>query len=193
MRLFAGGPPDADAFQERLSGRLVAVRTIQSDFIQIREMPALELKLEFSGRLAYDSGARRLMWRVAKPLPCAFQMQQDQLSQWDGETGKVVSIPAARLPWIKLLQERLGQWLSGDLPALRREAEVAVVSATRVRLTPTDGLLLTIAKAVELEFSEDLTRVVRICIEEQSGDRLTILFRNAILNQPIPESVWKLK
>ena len=115
------------------------------------------------------------------------------MSQWDGETGKVLSIPATKLPWIKLLQERLGQWLSGDLPELRKEAEVTVLAANRVRLTPIGGMLVTIAKAVEIEFSDDLTHVVCIRIEEKTGDILSIHFRNAILNQPIPEEVWILK
>ena len=183
----------ADEFQQRLSESLVAVQTIQSDFTQTREMPALEMKLEFTGKLAYDSAAKRLLWRVETPLLCAFRMQDGKLSQWDGETGKVLSIPATKLPWIKLLQERLGQWLSGDLPALRKEADVTIVAANVVRLTPNDGMLASIAKAVEIEFSEDLTRVVRIRIEEKSGDILTIQFHNAVLNQPIPAEIWELK
>ena len=191
--LLAEDLPDAEAFQRQLAGKLVTVQTIQCDFTQIREMPALELKLEFTGHLAFDSAARRLLWRVETPLPCAFRMQDGNLSQWDGETGKVVSIPATKLPWIKLLQERLGQWLSGDLPALSQEAQVTVMSANCVRLTPKEGLMATIAKAVEIEFSEDLTRVARIRIEEQSGDFLTIHFRNAVLNQPIPVETWELR
>ena len=193
ISLCAESLPAADEFQQRLSESLVAVQTIQSDFTQIREMPALEMKLEISGHLAFDSTAKRLLWRVEKPLPCAFRMQGGKLSQWDGETGKVLSISATKLPWLKLLQERLGQWLSGDLPALRREAEVTVLAATRVRLTPIGGMLETIAKAVEIEFSEDLTHVVHIRIEEKTGDVLSIHFRNAILNQPIPEELWELK
>ena len=193
ISLCAESLPAADEFQQRLSESLVAVQTIQSDFTQIREMPALEMKLEFTGRLAYDSASKRLLWRVEKPLPCAFRMQENQLSQWDGETGKVLSISATKLPWLKLLQERLGQWLSGDLPTLRKEADVTIVAANVVRLTPNDGMLASIAKAVEIEFSDDLTRVVRIRIEEKSGDILTIQFHNAVLNQPIPAEIWELK
>ncbi len=184
---------DVDAFQQKLAGNLVAVQTIQGEFTQTRELPALEMKLEFTGRLAYDAPARRLLWRVATPLPCAFRMQAGELSQWDGETGKVMSIPATKLPWIQLLQERLGQWLSGDLPALRKEAEVEVLSANKVRLIPTSGLLVTLAKRVEIEFSSDLTRVAQILIEEKTGDRLTIRFHNTVLNQPIPEKTWDLQ
>ena len=83
--------------------------------------------------------------------------------------------------------------LSGDLPELRKEAEVTVLAANHVRLTPIGGMLVTIAKAVEIEFSDDLTHVVCIRIEEKTGDILSIHFRNAILNQPIPEEVWILK
>lgn len=193
ISLYAESLPAVEEFQQRLSESLVAVQTIRSDFTQIREMPALEMKLEFTGRLAYDSANKRLLWRVEKPLPCAFRMHGNQLSQWDGETGKILSIPATKLPWIKLLQERLGQWLSGDLPALRKEADVTIVATNVVRLTPNDGMLATIAKAVEIKFSEDLTRVVRIRIEEKSDDTLTIRFHNAVLNQPIPAEIWELK
>ncbi len=185
--------PDLEAFQRQLSEKLVKVQTLQSDFVQTREMPALEMKLEFTGRLAFDAAAQRLLWRVETPLPCAFRMQDGKLSQWDGETGTALTISAAKLPWLKLLQERLARWLSGDLPALRKEAEVALVAANRVRLTPTDGMLATIAADLEIEFSDDLTRVTRIRIDEKSGDRLTILFRNAILNQPIPAATWELQ
>lgn len=184
---------ELDAFQRRLAEQLLKVQTIQSDFVQTREMPALEMKLESTGRLAFDAAAQRLLWRVETPLPCAFRLQDGKLTQWDGEKGEVLTISAAKLPWLKLLQERLGQWLSGDLPALRKEAAVALVAANRVRLTPTGGVLALIAAAVEIEFSDDLSRVTQIRLEEKSGDRLTIRFRNAILNQPIPAAAWELQ
>ena len=185
--------PELDAFQRRLAEQLLKVQTIQSDFVQTREMPALEMKLESTGRLAFDAAAQRLLWRVETPLPCAFRLQDGKLTQWDGEKGEVLTISAAKLPWLKLLQERLGQWLSGDLPALRKEAAVALVAANRVRLTPNGGVLALIAAAVEIEFSDDLSRVTQIRLEEKSGDRLTIRFRNAILNQPIPAAAWELQ
>ena len=184
--------PELDAFQRRLAEQLLKVQTIQSDFVQTREMPALEMKLESTGRLAFDAAAQRLLWRVETPLPCAFRLQDGKLSQWDGEKGEVLTISAAKLPWLKLLQERLAQWLSGDLPALRKEAAVALVAANRVRLTPNGGVLALIAAAVEIEFSDDLSRVTQIRLEEKSGDRLAIRFRNAILNQPIPATAWEL-
>ena len=133
------------------------------------------------------------LWRVETPLPCAFRLQDGKLTQWDGEKGEVLTISAAKLPWLKLLQERLAQWLSGDLPALRKEAAVALVAANRVRLTPNGGVLALIAAAVEIEFSDDLSRVTQIRLEEKSGDRLTIRFRNTILNQPIPATAWELQ
>lgn len=185
--------PELDAFQRRLAEQLLKVQTIQSDFVQTREMPALELKLESTGRLAFDAAAQRLLWRVETPLPCAFRMQDGKLTQWDSEKGEVLTISAAKLPWLKLLQERLGQWLSGDLPALRKEAAVALVAANRVRLTPNGGVLALIAAAVEIEFSDDLSRVTQIRLEEKSGDRLAIRFRNTILNQPIPAAAWELQ
>ena len=185
--------PELDAFQRRLAEQLLKVQTIQSDFVQTREMPALEMKLESTGRLAFDAAAQRLLWRVETPLPCAFRLQDGKLTQWDGEKGEVLTISAAKLPWLKLLQERLAQWLSGDLPALREEAAVALVAANRVRLTPNGGVLALIAAAVEIEFSDDLSRVTQIRLEEKSGDRLAIRFRNAILNQPIPAAAWELQ
>lgn len=185
--------PELDAFQRRLAEQLLKVQTIQSDFVQTREMPALEMKLESTGRLAFDAAAQRLLWRVETPLPCAFRLQDGKLTQWDGEKGEVLTISAAKLPWLKLLQERLGQWLSGDLPALRKEAAVALVAANRVRLTPNGGVLALIAAAVEIEFSDDLSRVTQIRLEEKSGDRLAIRFRNTILNQPIPAAAWELQ
>ena len=185
--------PELDAFQRRLAEQLLKVQTIQSDFVQTREMPALEMKLESTGRLAFDAAAQRLLWRVETPLPCAFRLQDGKLTQWDGEKGEVLTISAAKLPWLKLLQERLAQWLSGDLPALRKEAAVALVAANRVRLTPNGGVLALIAAAVEIEFSDDLSRVTQIRLEEKSGDRLAIRFRNAILNQPIPAAAWELQ
>ena len=185
--------PELDAFQRRLAEQLLKVQTIQSDFVQTREMPALEMKLESTGRLAFDAAAQRLLWRVETPLPCAFRLQDGKLTQWDGEKGEVLTISAAKLPWLKLLQERLAQWLSGDLPALRKEAAVALVAANRVRLTPNGGELALIAAAVEIEFSDDLSRVTQIRLEEKSGNRLAIRFRNAILNQPIPAAAWELQ
>ena len=185
--------PELDAFQRRLAEQLLKVQTIQSDFVQTREMPALEMKLESTGRLAFDAAAQRLLWRVETPLPCAFRLQDGKLTQWDGEKGEVLTISAAKLPWLKLLQERLAQWLSGDLPALRKEAAVALVAANRVRLTPNGGVLALIAAAVEIEFSDDLSRVTQIRLEEKSGDRLAIRFRNTILNQPIPAAAWELQ
>ena len=190
--LFSAELLDAENILHQFKEKFGVVKTIRCDFIQTREMPAMEMKLEFTGRMAYDAHARRFLWRVQTPMPCAFRMQNDEFAQWDGETGKILTIPVTKLPWISLLQERLDQWLAGDFHSLCKEAEVTVLDANRICFKPSGGMLGVFAKDIEIECAKDFKSVTRIRIEEQTGDILTILFHNAILNQPIPAEEWRL-
>ena len=180
-----------EEFIQTLKEKLPAIQTYRGDFTQIRHLAMLDLDLTFQGTLLYETATGNLLWRVKSPLPGAFRIYQGKLAQWDAVSQKSIQIATEKLPWLKLLQGQLGDWLAGNLENLQKYADLEKIGDRQVRLTPKEGILPKVATAMELHFSEDLTRVEKAVLHEKNGDTLTIHFLPPTLNNPIPPKDWK--
>ncbi len=184
---------DTDATKadiEELQRRLMPIKTVQTRFTQTRTMSLLKIKLTFHGELVCAPGLKRLLFRVDRPVPSAILLNSGVLTQWDGSSGKTVTLTPTTAPWITIFQDQICEWFSGNLLALQRQAAIEFVSKHHVRLTPKSGVMHKLAKAIDLHFAPDFHAVERVVMHERTGDTVEFLFHDTVINNAIPPETW---
>ena len=166
-------------------------RVIRAEFVQTRHLAELDMKVVFTGEMICEKNGR-LRWQVKSPVRSITVISNSILKHYDGETGKISVIRQDRFPWLEMLEKCMSDWISGDPAQLARRFELSAKDARTLRLLPKEPALKEIFKAAEIRAAARFDAVESISIEEKSGDRLEIRFRNIRKNPVLPESIWEL-
>lgn len=166
-------------------------RVIRADFVQTRHLAELDMKVVFTGEMVCEKNGR-LRWQVKSPVSSMTVIGENLLKHYDGETGKLSVIRQDRFPWLEMLEKCMSDWISGDPAQLARRFELTAKDARTLRLLPKDPALKEIFSAAEIRADARFDAVESISIEERSGDRLEIRFRNIRKNPVLPEGIWEL-
>ena len=166
-------------------------KVFQADFIQIRHLAELDMKVEIRGEMICEKNGR-LRWQVKSPIKSITVIHQNELRHFDGETGKLAVIDSARFPWLGILRDCMTDWITADPERLKRRFRLETKDSRTLCLQPGNDQLRQIFKAVEIRLSADFKAIEQIRIEEKSGDRLTIRFSRIRKNPVLPEKIWQL-
>jgi outer membrane lipoprotein-sorting protein len=172
MLLLAGALHAADAPAwdfARLMAQLAQVQTSRARYTEVRHVAMLKQPLELSGTLSYSRPAR-----IEKIQTGPVR----EIVRVDGETltvereGKTRSVTLRNSPLVGTLVESLRATLAGDGSELQRLFSVSMEGPKErwiLKLTPRE---IDVAGVVaEIGISGSGTHVVRIEIQEPSGDR----------------------
>jgi len=170
---------------------LAAVRSVQAEYRQTRLLRSLNFSLSIHGHMAQEQG-RRLLWATTSPMRSTCIFSEDSFQQWDAETGKVTSLSAADMPWLKVLFNCQKQWLSGDLDALATDFSIEPLDDHTLRLTPRRQEFQLFFTQIEMRFRPSYDAIARLVFSEKNGDSMQMDFFNIRNNEPIPEQLWML-
>lgn len=170
---------------------LAAVRSVQAEYRQTRLLRSLNFSLSIHGHMAQEQG-RRLLWATTSPMRSTCIFSEDSFQQWDAETGKVTSLSAADMQWLKVLFNCQKQWLSGDLDALATDFSIEPLDDHTLRLTPRRQEFQLFFTQIEMRFRPSYDAIARLVFSEKNGDSMQMDFFNIRNNEPIPEQLWML-
>ena len=187
--------PLAAAEKEEILAKIRAgmqeVRTLSADFDQTREIVSIRHRLTIRGELALDR-AGRMAWRVREPIRYACVIDGAKLTQWDEESGSVLTLDVSKNPGLKILASSMASYFSGDFDAMAAEFEITPLDERRLRLVPRkENTASALIRELEFEIAPDFSHITRVRITEKSGDVTAIRFSNVCLNQEIPSSTWR--
>ena len=193
---FAGfsAAESVDELMSRLSSEFSAIQTVQTRFIEKKEIRILEQEMELIGSLAIEKPGR-LAWRIEKPLACTLVIANGKIRQWDEDSGKVQSFSLKNNPVFSMVLDQMQNWFSGDFVSLQADYQVAVEQSDPLILSfvpHADSPNEKVIQKVRVTIREDLRYVQVISIEDTSGDRTTLSFIDTVLNEPIPAKTWKV-
>ena len=189
-----GTPGSWDALLARIERAFSEVKTIQSRFVQEKELAVFQDKVILKGRMVMENPGR-LAWRVEEPVRYAFLLSEKTLQQWDEETGKVQKMSLSSNPAFEIVDSQLRGWFSGRYRELSKDYEVAVQGEAPCRLAFVPRPSSVIAKAVRsvtVELREDLRYLRSIEIMDLNGDRTRYSFEETRLNEPIEPKDWEI-
>jgi len=178
------------AIQERLS----AVRTVQADFEQEKNLSLFKQKIVIVGRI-YLENPGRFAWHAEKPVRYRLVINGDDVRQWDEDTRQAQRLPVAGNPLFKMATGQMRDCFAGRYEGMLKEYDMTVSgdSTLTIRFVPKPAALTAKAlRALEVTLQGDERYISCIRFEDLNGDATTIRFKNAVLNEAIDPRAWEV-
>ena len=191
-RAETNGAPDLSRL-EAIQSKLAAVRTVQAEFEQEKNLALFQQKITLIGRIYIDNSGR-FAWHADTPVRYRLCVVGDDVRQWDEDTRQVQRLPVASNPVLKMAMGQMRDWFVGRYAALLKEYDVSVLSdaPVQLRFVPKSGLPMARAiGAVVVTLQRDEQYIETLRIEDLNGDATTIRFKNPTLNAAIDPGVWE--
>ncbi|MCF8068337.1 MAG: outer membrane lipoprotein carrier protein LolA [Desulfobacterales bacterium] len=177
----------------KIQTSLSAVKTLETDFEQIRHLKVFEESLVSKGKL-YFITPDQLRWETRNPYQTAFIFNQGDVARFEVKNG---SLNKMNLPESKMFSEVMNQMmkiLKGDFSAVEKEYNITVhrQNGIEIVLTPHSESMAGMITSITLFLHPDKLRVNRLLILEGSEDKLEILFSNEKENQVLDMALFSL-
>ncbi|NML59993.1 outer membrane lipoprotein carrier protein LolA [Massilia sp. RP-1-19] len=143
-------------------------------FDQTKQLVGIKKPLASQGRFCVVAG-KGVLWRTLRPFPNTLRLTKDEIVHFQGER-VAMRLEAKQEPTVRMINSVLFSLLSGDLGQLEALFEVdgtADASSWKVALRARQPAL---AKAIGAISLDGGSYVKNIRIDEQSGDKTTIVF-----------------
>lgn len=186
---------DLDIILATLQEKMSKVSSIQTDFIQEKNLALFKQKLILKGKIFIQKPGM-LSWRVFTPMLYSLVIRGSQISQWDQDTNQVQSISLAKNPSFQVGIQQMQNWFSGTYKTMQGDYQIRLVSQQPLKLefTPKESSITrNFIQRVTVLFQDDQEYIKEIDILEKGGDNTLLTFMHAQLNQKISPSVWEVK
>lgn len=178
--------PEANAFFKKLE----TVTTLSCHFTQEQLIAGFKQPLRLNGRF-YMTRKGDLAWIVREPVKFFCIIRNGRLTTWDGETSTRREIDLKEYPAFSAMLGMMKEFFAGRI-RVDRDYKCSVISNVKIDLVPLKhSPMAGNASRIEITLSPDRRNISVVRITGRNGDRNTMYFKNAVLDAPIPESVWK--
>jgi len=193
--LFAAwGEESINDLMKRLSADFATIETVQTRFVETKNIRILDQELELTGTLAIEK-PKRLAWRTETPLACTLIISDGTGRQWDEDSRSVESFSSKSNPVFSMVLDQMQNWFSGDFVSLQNDYDVVLEQKEPLVLSfrpHADSPNAQAIKTVRVTIRNDLRYVQAIRIEDTTGDTTTITFIDTILNEAVPADTWRV-
>ncbi len=187
------GNQDLRAVLDRLEENMRHIDNMKTQFVETKKMSLFERDIKLTGSVAMEKPGR-FAWRTDSPVRYALVVDQDKISQWDEDSGRVQTVRASASPVMKIVIEQMRTWFYGAYGEMMGQYKVTLVSKEPLTLqfvpeekSPAFGMI----SAVTLVFENDQSYIAAIRIDEKNGDYSFLKFNETRLNEGISPEVWK--
>jgi len=191
----SSSPRDVTAVLDDLEKTMSGTKTIQTDFIQEKNLALFNQKIILKGKV-FIQKPRLLSWRVMSPMRYSMVMSGDTISQWDEDTDKVQRVSLANNPSFQLAVEQMEKWFYGTFKSMQGDYKITLITEHPIALefVPLENSLSrNFIKRATIFFQDDERYIKEVRIEEKDGDSTSLVFVNAQLNQPILPNAWEVR
>jgi outer membrane lipoprotein-sorting protein len=164
------------ALQEKMS----LVKTVQTDFIQEKNLALFKQKLILKGKIFIQKPGM-LSWQVFTPLRYCLVISGSQISQWDQDSDQVQSVSLAKNPSLQVAIQQMQNWFSGSYKSMQGDYQINLISQQPLKLEfiPKEKSLPgNFIQQVTVLFQDDQQYIKEISILEKSNDRTLLTFIN---------------
>ncbi len=168
-----------------------AVQSLQSPFTQEKHLKILTKPLISKGSFYYRA-PDNLRWEYHSPIRNALLMYQGNITRYAEQNGKIVQESGQRLEALRIVMERIAQWMSGSFENdTTFKATLIKDDPPCIELTPKeDGLAKMIAR-VRLTLAKQPGVIERIEIIESEQARTVLIFTAPKVNPKLSDATFK--
>ena len=177
------------AFKSSVNASAASTKTLTTDFVQYKHMDFLSKDIETSGKMSYKSPGS-LLWQYTKPYQYSIVFKNNKIHINDA--GKKSQMDASGSKMFDKLNKLIISSVKGNM---FDEAEFTITFLKSkdyniTKLIPKDATLKKYIKQMELYFDKKENMVAEVKMIEPSDDHTRIVFKNKVLNAPVPDSVF---
>ena len=184
-------PGEKDRIFSEITTAATKVTTLKSDFVQERHLGMLEDVLISKGRFYYKK-QDRLRWELTNPVSSGFAVNGKQAKRWEGKSGRTETFQVYQVPFIKLFTDQVFAWASADFKKLQKKYQITVLgeAPADLKLVPIRSQEKKYLAHFRIVFTADASHVNAVEVHETGGDFTRIRFFNAIINTPLPDTLF---
>jgi len=162
------------------------VETLQSTFVQEKNLEMFEQQLLSSGRMLYVQ-PDQLRWELLAPVASGFVLQGEQGVRWNALSQQRQRFSISADPLMGVVAQQLLVWARVDLDWLRERYRMALLTTEPVllQLTPLDPGEAEFIKYIQVTFDPLQGYVSDVLILEQSGDSTGLRFSDVRINDSV--------
>jgi len=186
---------DVDAALGNLEKNMSGIQTIQTDFIQEKNLALFKQKIILQGKVFIQKPGL-LSWRVFTPMRYSMVINGKTISQWDEDTNQVQQVSLANNPSFQVAIVQMQNWFCGAFRSMQNDYQIVLIKAHPVtlELIPLENAIPhNFIKRVVVLFEDDERYLKEIDIEERNGDSTALKFVGAKINQAIEAKAWNVK
>lgn len=189
-RIVAQTPTPAEVIAS-IDRSATALRSLQGDFVQTKELSLLQERMVSRGVIYYRQAGGALRWEYLTPYRYTFILNGERVMMRSGDRTDVIETAENRV--FREIARLMMNSLTGRSLATTSDFEVHVtVEPERwvVELTPRRREMEQFFARIRLSYDPSRQLVSRVELIERSGDRTTIELKNLKTNQTIDEGVF---
>lgn len=179
---------EATAFKNAVNTTAKNTKTLTTDFVQYKHMDFLSKDIETLGKMSFKAPSM-LLWQYTKPYQYSVVFKNNKISINDA--GKKSAMDMGNSKMFNKLNKLIVGSVNGDM---FDESEFTITffktnDFVITRLVPKDAALKKYIREMELYFDKK-NMVSQVKMTEPSNDYTTIVFKNKVVNAPVPDSVF---
>jgi outer membrane lipoprotein carrier protein len=175
-------------FKEAIENQSKSIKSIKTDFVQLKHMDFLTKDIETSGKMFFKS-PNMLNWQYTKPYQYSIIFKNNKV--YINDQGNKSTVDAKSKIFEKLNKLIVGS-VSGNMFD-DKEFEISYFKTKEhyiTKLIPKTAAIKKMIKQIELYFPLKDSTVSEVKLMESSGDYTKIIFKNKVINAKFDDSVF---
>lgn len=184
---------DVRGFKEKLVNMTQKVSTIESDFVQEKNLSVLSNKIISKGHFCYKKD-NNIRWEYQQPYRYLIIISNGKIFVRDDNAQKQYNIQSNKM--FQEMNNFISGCIQGDILRNDRDFTISYFEDERhyfVSLVPRAESMRNMLNEVQIWFSRTDFTVTRINMVEPGGDYTNIAFSNKKLNTDIPAAKFNFK
>jgi outer membrane lipoprotein carrier protein len=175
-------------FKETFESQSKTIKTIKTNFVQLKHMDFLTKDIKSSGELNFKS-PNLLSWQYTKPYHYSIIFKNNKV--YINDQGKKSTVDAKSKIFEKINKLIIGS-VSGNMFD-DKEFDISYFKNNQhyiAKLIPKTAVIKKMIKQIDLHFPLKENTLSEVKLIESSGDYTKITFKNKIINTKIDDSVF---
>jgi outer membrane lipoprotein-sorting protein len=184
---------DTISFRQKVDRMSKETNSIESDFVQVKELSMLAEKVTSKGRFSFVR-KNNLRWEYQQPYKYAIVINQDKILIKD-EDRKVKKYDMSSNKVFAEINDIMISCVNGEI---LRSGKFAInyfenEKVYKIELVPYNKAMKESLKKIRMYFDKNVTSVSKLEMVENGDDVTTIDFTNKKINAPVPPERFILK